>query len=131
MPLLLQALLCFTLLIATPRDYGYIVLFSPVLCPVPMESSTYPQATYLVVSFLVAAQEIDCSTCIVTHKVGHDTLKLHLVNGVMYPLGGIFICTKCLREKQHGFQIFSIGSCTLQYYYIISHLEVYHLKSLC
>ena len=64
-----------------------------------MELSVGLPASYLVVPFLVAAQEIHHGTYTVNHIVGHNAPNLHQVNGVLCLQEDVFTIQNVL-EKQ-------------------------------
>ena len=73
-----------------------------LLCLVSVESSVYFPASYLVVPFLVAAQETYRGIYIVNHIVGHDAPNLHQVNRVCYPVGDLFLIQNILEEANRA-----------------------------
>ena len=79
-------------------DYNGIVLYILVQCLVSVESSAHLPASYSVVPFLAATQEIHCSTYIASHIVGHGACDSPQANGVLPPTEDPFLHTKYLEE---------------------------------
>ena len=88
--------------------YDGIVLSILIHCPVPEEFRAYLLASYLKAPFLAATQEINYSTYIANHIMGHNAPESHQATEVLAPSEDSFLYTKCLRKIRQGFQIFSI-----------------------
>ena len=71
-----------------------------------MKSSVHLLASCLGVSFLVAAQEIHCSTCIVYHVVGQNAPEKLQVDKELYLWEDHFLHTKYHKRIGQGFWMF-------------------------
>ena len=71
------------------------------------------------VPFLAATQEVHHGIYIASHVVGQDAPELQQVNGLLPPMEGPFLYTKCFQEISWGFQMFLIAYHTLQCCHII------------